>query len=281
MLPCPNLEFLEFRGPATGIPPSFVSELVKLRTFRFTECSILVSSRSGRLIDFAALHTLPAVAHVQFYHSACEDILPIGDAQSQPSCRQLSIGSRTVTLCSAETNRNADRDPLGIRRSPPLEQPKPSSVIWPNLQSVVLDSICAKDVLWLCDLLVRDSEGSVKMIKLSHSAKRHLTGSLMMQGEDPNVEFLLASTGSVGEKGRRWIRTVARDGLWQVDVVFPFQWLGFPSSIHTISRSLRGVPLPHSGNVDRSRVILERINGWRTISRFERSKARIYQATYP
>ncbi len=27
-------------------------------------------------MDFAALHALPAVAHVQFYHSACEDILP-------------------------------------------------------------------------------------------------------------------------------------------------------------------------------------------------------------
>ncbi|SJL17851.1 uncharacterized protein ARMOST_21415 [Armillaria ostoyae] len=193
MLSCPNLEFLEFRGPATGIPPSFVSGLVKLRTLRFTECSILVSSRSGRLMDFSALHTLPAVAHVQFYHSACEDILPIGDPQPQPSRRRLSIGSRAMALRSAETSRNADRDPLGIRRSPPLERAKASSVIWRNLQSVVLDSIRAKDVLWLCDL-VRDRQGSVKKIKLSHSAKRHLTGSLMMQGEDPNVEFLLAST---------------------------------------------------------------------------------------
>ncbi|KAK0219597.1 hypothetical protein EDD85DRAFT_865174 [Armillaria nabsnona] len=192
MLLCPNLEFLEFRGPATGIPLSFVSKLVKLRTLRFTECSILVSSRNGRLMDFAALHTLPAVAHVQFYHSACEDILPIGEPQPQPSRRRLSIGSRAMALRSAETSRNADRDPLGIRRSPPLEQAQASSVIWPNLQSVVLDSIRAKDVLWLCDL-VRDRQGSVKIVKLSHSAKRHLTGSLIMEGEDPDVEFLLAS----------------------------------------------------------------------------------------
>ncbi|KAK0191812.1 hypothetical protein F5146DRAFT_1050402 [Armillaria mellea] len=198
MLSCPNLEFLEFRGPATVIPPSFVSRLVKLRTLRFTECSNFTSPRNGRLMDFAALHTLPAVAHVQFYHSACEDILPIGDAQPQPSRRRLSIGSRAMALRSAEANRTADRDPLGIRRSLP-ERAKVSAAIWPNLQSVVLDSIRARDVLWLCDL-VRDRQGSVKIIKLSHSAKRHLTGSLMMQGEDPNIEFLLASTSLWGRR---------------------------------------------------------------------------------
>lgn len=193
MLSCPNLEFLEFRGPATNIPPTFVSKLVKLHTLRFNECSIVVSSRTGRLMDFTALHTLPAVAHVQFYHSACEDILPVGDPQPQPSRRRLSIGSRAMALRSAETSRDADRDPLGIRRSPPLQRAEASSVIWPNLQSVVLDSIRARDVLWLCDL-VRDRQGSVKTIKLSHSAKRHLMGSLVMQGEGPNIEFLLAFT---------------------------------------------------------------------------------------
>ncbi|KAK0465736.1 hypothetical protein IW261DRAFT_1574811 [Armillaria novae-zelandiae] len=193
MLSCPNLEFLEFRGPAIGIPPSFVSKLVKLYTLRFNECSIVIRARTGRLIDFTALHTLSSVTHVQFYHSACEHILPITDTQPQPSRRRLSIGSRAMALRSAETSRNADRDTLGIRRSPPLEQSKASSVIWPNLQSVVLDSIRARDVLWLCDL-VRDRQGSVETIKLSHSAKRHLMGSLVMQGEEPNVEFLLAST---------------------------------------------------------------------------------------
>ncbi|PBK82624.1 hypothetical protein ARMGADRAFT_731242 [Armillaria gallica] len=198
MLSCPNLEFLEFRGPATGIPLSFVSKLVKLRTLRFTECSILVSSRSGRLMNFSALHTLPAVAHVQFYHSACEDILPIGGPQPQTSRRRLSIGSRGMALHSAETSRNTEWDTLDIidiMRSSTLQRSKSeaSFVIWPNLQSVVLDSIRAKDVLWLCNL-VRDRQGSVKTIKLSHSAKRHLMGSLVMQGDEPNVEFLLAST---------------------------------------------------------------------------------------
>ncbi|KAK0205757.1 hypothetical protein DFS33DRAFT_529874 [Desarmillaria ectypa] len=193
MLSCPNLEFLELRGPATGIPTSFVSGLIKLHTLRFTECSTLVSSRSGRLVDFSALHTLPAVAHVQFYHSACEDILPIRDLQPQPSRRRLSIGSRVMALHSMETNRNANRDTLDIIRSVERPNSGTSSMIWPNLQSVVLDSIRSKDVLWLCDL-VHDRQGSVKTIKLSHSAKRHLTGTLMIQGEEPDVRFLLVST---------------------------------------------------------------------------------------
>ncbi|KAK0440874.1 uncharacterized protein EV420DRAFT_1581259 [Desarmillaria tabescens] len=195
MLSCPNLEFLELRGPAAGIPPSFVLGLVKLRTLRFTECSTLVSSRSGRLMDFSALHALPAVAHVQFYHSACEDILPIGDPRPLTSRRRLSIGSQAMALRSAEGRRNADRDTLGIMRSPPGEQANSGtpSAIWPNLQSVVVDSIRPKDVQWLCDL-VHDRQGSVKTIKLSHSAKRHLTGSLIMQGDEPDVRFLLAST---------------------------------------------------------------------------------------
>ncbi|KAG7439482.1 uncharacterized protein BT62DRAFT_1081549 [Guyanagaster necrorhizus] len=194
MFSCPNLEFLEFRGPAMSIPPSFVSRLAKLHTLRFTECSIVISSVNEQRMDFSALHTLPAVAHVQFFHSACEDILPVGDPLPQFRRRSLSIGSRAMAVRIGETGRNVDRDTLCIRRPPLVERANPgtSSVIWETLQSVVLDSIRPIDVLWLCNL-VRDRQGSIHRVNLSHSAKRHLTGSLMVQGQDPDVVFLLAS----------------------------------------------------------------------------------------
>ncbi len=48
----------------------------------------------------------------------------------------------------------------------------------------------------------------------------HLQGYSYIQFNSLNFERS-QSVGSVGEKGRRRIRTGARDGLGQVDVVFP------------------------------------------------------------
>ncbi|KAJ4475073.1 hypothetical protein J3R30DRAFT_3259779, partial [Lentinula aciculospora] len=49
---------------------------------------------------------------------------------------------------------------------------------WPNLTTVTLDTLRAKDLLWLCELIAARPE--IKTVHLSRSAKRHLACSLTM-----------------------------------------------------------------------------------------------------
>lgn len=50
---------------------------------------------------------------------------------------------------------------------------------WPNLTTITLDTIRARDLLWLCELVATRPE--IKTVYLSRSAKRHLASSLSIK----------------------------------------------------------------------------------------------------
>ncbi|KAJ3921788.1 hypothetical protein F5877DRAFT_75841 [Lentinula edodes] len=197
----PNLTSLEIRGFAfpdslNSFPDS--SLLTQLHTLRLEQV-IFTSPNSFDvpLHDASFYLGLTAVRHLQLINTPPQSLFPEPEAKVKPLLRarsgdfreRLDVSRRESTLHPPVLANEMDSSVLSKHKGElfqllfsPEDTPKSKSSIvythWPNLTTITLDTIRAKDVLWLCELVAVRPE--VETVHLSRSAKRHLASSLTM-----------------------------------------------------------------------------------------------------
>ncbi|KAE9394745.1 hypothetical protein BT96DRAFT_998253 [Gymnopus androsaceus JB14] len=196
----PNLTHLEIRGvnvpdPDTSLPNPAI--LTKLHTLCLEEVLVqhpINSSQSPTLPTFYL--TLPSVKHLKLISTAPQPLFP-AEPERKPLLRSRSgeLRSRKSAglLPHPSQPRAAEIDfrVLSRDKTQPVKLPfSPEAAAssskpyphWPNLTTITLDAIRARDLLWLCTLVATRSE--IDTVYLSRSAKRHLASSLSIKRGD-------------------------------------------------------------------------------------------------
>ncbi|KAF5387386.1 hypothetical protein D9757_005722 [Collybiopsis confluens] len=205
LMSTPNLSYLQIRGICQ--PDPFVSfpdpaTLTNLHTLCLNDIT-LNSSQSGGVSRNDALFylSLPSVKHLQLISTPPQSLFPEQDATRKPVLKSRRSGelrshfNRPSPSSSLAPRANEiDLQTLTRAQWPTVKLPlspqkslSTSATVpynhWPNLTTITLDTIRAKDLLWLCELVA--SRPEIETVYLSHSAKRHLASSLSMWKGDP------------------------------------------------------------------------------------------------
>ncbi|KAJ3743572.1 hypothetical protein DFH05DRAFT_1496616 [Lentinula detonsa] len=197
----PNLELFEIQGtiffpnPATSFPdPTLLTQLHTLILKQVVFGNPNLSDANWH--DTSFYLALTSVRHLQLIDTPPQFLFPIQEAKRKPLLR-----SRSSELGVRSSDSHLDSQPVQAkeldyrvlsRYGEPLKLPfspfavprtSNSYTYWPNLTTISLDTIRAKDLLWLCELIVERPE--IETVYLSRSAKQHLAFSLTMwRGED-------------------------------------------------------------------------------------------------
>ncbi|KAJ3815261.1 hypothetical protein F5876DRAFT_72159 [Lentinula aff. lateritia] len=197
----PNLTSLEIRGFAfpdsvNSFPDS--SLLTQLHTLRLEQVVFTSpNSLDVPLHDPSFYLGLTAVRHLQLISTSPQSLFPEPEAKVKPLLRArsgdfrelLTVSRRESTLLPPVLANELDSSMLSKHKGQLLFLPEDtakskSSIVhthWPNLTTITLDTIRAKDVLWLCELVAVRPE--IQTVYLSRSAKRHLASLTMWKGE--------------------------------------------------------------------------------------------------
>ncbi len=216
VLSFPNLQLLEVCASVLNLPSAFVRVLENVHTIQFSSIATFPTEN----VNFSALHSLPAVKCLKVYDSPCESIVGL-PRRSDSSARRLSIGSRD------DAQRNPLRDELMMLapRSSVPPGPTLATDTWPLLRTITLTTIRAPDVQWLCRMVLLRPD--IRRVELSHSALRHLKGTLLMDGEGDGVTFEVPTwrvRGALGSRGGKsgvdeWL--ASRVDVVETNVVIP------------------------------------------------------------
>ncbi|KAJ3929910.1 MAG: hypothetical protein NXY57DRAFT_1014561 [Lentinula lateritia] len=197
----PNLTSVEIRGFAfpdsvNSFPDS--SLLTQLHTLRLEQVVFTSpNSLDVPLHDPSFYLGLTAVRHLQLISTSPQSLFPEPEAKVKPLLRARSgdfrelwtVSRRESTLLPPVLANELDSNMLSKHKGQLLFSPEDtakskSSIVhthWPNLTTITLDTIRAKDVLWLCELVAVRPE--IETVYLSRSAKRHLASLTMRKGE--------------------------------------------------------------------------------------------------
>ncbi|KAF9012123.1 hypothetical protein BDZ89DRAFT_1167355 [Hymenopellis radicata] len=216
VLSFPNLQILEVCASVLSLPPAFVRVLENVHTIQFSSIATFPTEN----VNFSSLYSLSAVKCLKVHDSPCESIVGL-PRRSDSTARRLSIGSRD------EARRNPLRDELMMLPPRSNAPPGPTLAIdtWPLLRTITLSTIRAPDVQWLCRMVLLRPD--IRRVELSHSALRHLKGTLLMDGEGDEVTFevptwrVRSAPGSGSGKSGvdRWL--ASRVDVVETNVVIP------------------------------------------------------------
>ncbi|KAJ3734960.1 hypothetical protein DFJ43DRAFT_1059834 [Lentinula guzmanii] len=238
----PNLELLRIQGiflpnPATSFPnPTLLTQLHTLILEQVVFGNPNLPDANWH--DTSFYLTLTSVRHLQLIDTPPQPLFPKQEAKRKPLLRsrssELRVRSSDSHLDSQPVQAKEldssvlSKQPLKLPFSPPantsLSKPRTSNsyTYWPNLTTISLDTIRAKDLLWLCELIAERPE--IETVYLSRSAKRHLASSLTMwRGED------VISSWDVNLKWKNLVRT--RPPVEEGDMD-PVEWLEQHVEVH-------------------------------------------------
>lgn len=220
MISTPNLECLELYG--TGLPDLSTcfqspSSLESVRTLRLTNIQGLSGNRLSRNASF--FHSITGIRNLQLFHTSAANVLPTNAQVRMGRSRSIDLRDHTSRrLYNFPTLRNERGVDIS---SPNTTVANDSPSIWPQLQSITMDTIAVTDLLWLCELLTLRPQ--IESVNVSKSAARHLRGSLMIEDQKivPRPSGYLESRfdweergGDVEEwlRGRVELKTIDTDG---------------------------------------------------------------------
>ncbi|KAJ7046923.1 hypothetical protein C8F04DRAFT_214481 [Mycena alexandri] len=177
LLSVPNLEYLEIGGAnVPDLAKSFQNnDFTKLRTLRLSNVSF--SGRQFEVENCQFLRSLTAVEELELIHSHAEFLLPTAEKQKERlevvgrRPRTRSINSRDIGGWSYFVG-----PVLASRKPPPEFESSSSTLIYPNLHFISLDTFIASETLWLYRIVLERPE--IQLVKLSPMAQRHLKTSL-------------------------------------------------------------------------------------------------------
>lgn len=203
----PNLAYLHLDGIGAASISSIFGSLsgAPIETLRITcsQASFMGIPESNAHIT--VFHSLSTLQNLQIIHGPVELLSPTHDS-SFHRARTRSIQSREPR----DTMRPILIPPIGIPHLFQQRTPVPStnSVIapgedtqtmpWPNLHTIRLDSLLATDVASLCEFITRHK--GVRAVELSHSAMRHLSGSLLRKGDQVFIPWRGGSNNSISHR---------------------------------------------------------------------------------
>ncbi|KAF9073304.1 hypothetical protein BDP27DRAFT_1400421 [Rhodocollybia butyracea] len=188
----PNLTYLKIGGMFIPDAASFPNPaiLTNLHTLCLDGIAMQHPLREGILMNMFYLG-LPSVKHLQLINTSPQSLFPETEATRKPLSRSRSgeLRSRVNNIAGPLLVKEIDFRILAMNSADtvklpfsPQSDPRPKSSNpyphWPNLTTVTLDTIRAKDLLWLCELVA--SRPEIETVYLSHLAKRHLASSLAM-----------------------------------------------------------------------------------------------------
>lgn len=243
----PNLHSLHIRGPnlpeATASFPN-PANLTNLHTLCLEEIAVFL--RLG--VTFAPFcFALPSVKHLQLISTSPQPLFPVEPVEQ----RKPLLRSRSGELRSRTTNNGSGALPnpfqapvlapraaeidfrlLSKDKTQPIKLPfslpdsdssksksKQPYTHWPNLTTITLDTIRARDLLWLCELVAARTE--IETVYLSRSAKRHLASSLSIKrGDEKNKAKEMISCWELAER-----RPLVRLPMLERGDKDPVQWL--------------------------------------------------------
>ncbi|KIK61823.1 hypothetical protein GYMLUDRAFT_578936 [Collybiopsis luxurians FD-317 M1] len=186
----PNLTHFQIRGiylpeASTSLPDP--AHLTNLHTLRLHEIAVQHPPRPGISLNSASFFlSLPSVKHLQLIETSPQPLFPEPEATRKPLLRSRSgeLRSRFNDPSSSSfLSRPKEIDLQILTREPgpavklPSEKSSTSSSApslythWPNLTTITLHTIRAKDLLWLCELVA--SRPEIETVYLSHSARRY------------------------------------------------------------------------------------------------------------
>ncbi|KAJ3844410.1 hypothetical protein F5878DRAFT_720674 [Lentinula raphanica] len=213
LMSCPNLEFLEIRGPFVPDPvTSFFDPalLTQLHTLCLRDIEFVEPSPFG--VDWHALTfylALTSVQHLQLINTPLEPLFPERLTKQKRLLRSRSLDLRGIRKgpelleLGPFSSENATSDPRVAS----------SRTYWPKLTAITLDTTHAKDIVCLCELTAERPE--IKTVYLSQFAKRLLASSVAIPRGDREDRASHQWDLSMEKESwvRRWPTTFKRDDI--------------------------------------------------------------------
>lgn len=190
ILSLPNLTRLELNGTgAVSISSVFGPSLsdTKIQTLVIT-CSqawLLFGFRKDE--DLKIFHSLSTLENLQIIHGPVQILSRTGNIpQRRARTRSITMRpERPVTHLMMGQAIDATRflERIALDSSSDIQPPEDwkNTMPWPDLRTIRLDSLLATDVASLCEFIARHK--GLRTVELSHSAMRHLSGSLRRKGD--------------------------------------------------------------------------------------------------
>ncbi|KAJ3721227.1 hypothetical protein C8R42DRAFT_670170 [Lentinula raphanica] len=238
LMSSPNLRYLEIRGttipdPATSLPDP--AHLTQLHTLRLREIMFENPTLPGvNFHDTSFFLALTSVRDLQLIDTAPQALFPkqetkpkrllrsrsgelrVPDGAVHPTFRANELDHRVLSKQKGELSK-LSFSAEGTSSNPGTTSESHSH--WPNITTITLDTIRARDVVWLCELIA--SRPEIDTVYLSHSAKRHLTSSVTMWKGDHDQEDRVLSWDLNLER-KNLTRTRPRIEMGDMD---PVAWL--------------------------------------------------------
>ena len=193
ILSFPNLTRLELNGTgAVSVSSVFGPSLsdTQIRTLRITCSHAKLHTSPTKDEDIKILHSLTTVENLHIIHGPVEILSRTSNVpRSRARTRSITMrAERPVTphmmrLDLANAPRFLEQLTLGpsndVLGHPPED--RNTTMPWPDLRVIRLDTLLATDVALLCEFIAHRK--GLRAVELSHSAMRHLSGSLRRKGD--------------------------------------------------------------------------------------------------
>ncbi|KAJ3768235.1 hypothetical protein FB446DRAFT_775092 [Lentinula raphanica] len=217
LMSCPNLEFLEIRGPF--VPNTAVSFfdptlLARLHTLCLQDVKFVKPSLLGvDCYDLTFYLALTSVQHLQLKNTPLEPLFLKEDTKRKSLLRsRLALQPKGLSRIQKEES-PAESGPFPSENPSALNPRAASShTYWPNLNAITLDTAHTKDIICLCKLIAERPE--IKTVYLSPSAKRLLASSVTVRRGDQTDR--VSSHWDLNLKKKNWVRK---------DRIDPVAWL--------------------------------------------------------